>query len=121
MPGDGDKASSASKHYVQGLLMPGQRKSLEPIAARLGVDSQRLQQFMADSPWEETQLWRVIRQEVVPHFEPILGASERQSRQARPLVLRQNAYRQVSHRTLSFGALRTFQGPISFSPQRCYF
>ncbi len=48
--------------YVQGLLMPGQRKSIEPIAARLGVDSQRLQQFMADSPWEETQLWRVIRQ-----------------------------------------------------------
>jgi SRSO17 transposase len=63
----------AAAHYVQGLLMPGQRKSLEPIAARLGVDSQRLQQFMADSPWEETQLWRVIRQEVVPHFEPILG------------------------------------------------
>jgi SRSO17 transposase len=26
---------------------------------------------MADSPWEETQLWRVIRQEIVPHFEPI--------------------------------------------------
>ena len=61
----------AAAHYVQGLLMPGQRKSIEPIAARLGVDSQRLQQFMADSPWEETQLWRVIRQEVVPHFEPI--------------------------------------------------
>jgi SRSO17 transposase len=61
----------AAAHYVQGLLMPGQRKSIEPIAARLGVDSQRLQQFMADSPWEETRLWRVIRQEVVPHFEPI--------------------------------------------------
>src|SRR4029077_16806999 len=56
---------------VQGLLMPGQRKSIEPIAARLGVNSQRLQQFMADSPWEETQLWRVIRQEIFPHFEPI--------------------------------------------------
>jgi SRSO17 transposase len=26
---------------------------------------------MADSPWEETQLWRVIRQGIVPHFEPI--------------------------------------------------
>lgn len=61
----------AAAHYVQGLLMPGQRKSIEPIAARLGVDSQRLQQFMADSPWEESQLWRVIRREIVPHFEPI--------------------------------------------------
>jgi SRSO17 transposase len=61
----------AAASYVQGLLMPGQRKSIEPMAARLGVDSQRLQQFIADSPWEETQLWRVIRQEIVPHFEPI--------------------------------------------------
>jgi SRSO17 transposase len=51
--------------------MPGQRKSIEPIAARLGVEPQRLQQFMADSPWDETELWRVIRREVVPHFEPI--------------------------------------------------
>ena len=26
---------------------------------------------MADSPWDETNRWRVIRREVVPHFEPI--------------------------------------------------
>src|SRR5271166_436698 len=58
-------------NYVQGLLMPGQRKSIEPMAARLGIEPQRLQQFMADSPWDETELWRVIRREVVPHFEPI--------------------------------------------------
>jgi hypothetical protein len=35
-----------------------------PIAAKLGVDPQRLQQFMADSPWEESKLWRAIRREV---------------------------------------------------------
>ena len=34
--------------YVEGLLMPGQRKSIEPMAERLGVDSQKLQQFIAD-------------------------------------------------------------------------
>src|SRR5271155_2647304 len=62
---------AAATNYVQGLLMPGQRKSIEPMAARLGIDPQRLQQFMADSPWDETELWRVIRREVVPHFEPI--------------------------------------------------
>ena len=62
---------TAATSYVQGLLMPGQRKSIEPMAARLGVDPQRLQQFMADSPWDETALWQVIRREVVPHFEPI--------------------------------------------------
>src|ERR1700741_1595365 len=61
----------AATNYVQGLLMPGQRKSIEPMAARLGIEPQRLQQFMADSPWDETELWRVIRREVVPHFEPI--------------------------------------------------
>ena len=62
---------TAATNYVQGLLMPGQRKSIEPMAARLGIEPQRLQQFMADSPWDETELWRVIRREVVPHFEPI--------------------------------------------------
>ena len=62
---------TAATNYVQGLLMPGQRKSIEPMAARLGMEPQRLQQFMADSPWDETELWRVIRREVVPHFEPI--------------------------------------------------
>ena len=51
--------------------MPGQRKSIEPMAARLGVDPQRLQQFVTDSPWDEEQVWRVVRQEVIPHFEPI--------------------------------------------------
>ena len=38
---------AAATNYVQGLLMPGQRKSIEPTAARLGIDPQRLQQFMA--------------------------------------------------------------------------
>jgi SRSO17 transposase len=61
----------AATGYVQGLLMPGQRKSIEPMAARLGVESQRLQQFLADSPWDEQDLWRVIRREVLPHVEPI--------------------------------------------------
>jgi hypothetical protein len=31
---------------VEGLLMPGQRKSIEPMAARLGVDAQSLQQLV---------------------------------------------------------------------------
>lgn len=33
----------AATHYVEGLLMPGQRKSIEPLAARVGVDAQSLQ------------------------------------------------------------------------------
>ena len=57
--------------YVQGLLLPGERKSVEPMAARLGTDSQKLQQFLADSPWDEQAVWRAIRQEVVPVLEPL--------------------------------------------------
>src|SRR5208283_4250117 len=57
--------------YVQGLLMPGQRKSIEPIAARLRVDSQKLQQFISDSPWLERKVWQAIRREVIPVMEPL--------------------------------------------------
>jgi SRSO17 transposase len=38
--------------YVRRLMLDGRRKSMDPMAGRLGVDSQRLQQFMADSPWD---------------------------------------------------------------------
>jgi SRSO17 transposase len=57
--------------YIQGLLMPGQRKSIEPMAERLQVDSQKLQQFMTDSPWPERQVWQAIRREVIPVVEPL--------------------------------------------------
>src|SRR5208282_5795185 len=57
--------------YVQGLLLPGERKSIEPMAQRLGTDSQKLQQFIADSPWAEEQVWQAIRREVVPVMEPL--------------------------------------------------
>ena len=62
---------SAAACYVQGLLIPGQRKSITPMAERLGVDSQRLQQFITSSPWDEEALWRAVRQEVIPHLEPL--------------------------------------------------
>jgi SRSO17 transposase len=38
--------------YVRGLLLEGQRKSMQPMAVRLGVDHQRLQQFMTSSTWD---------------------------------------------------------------------
>lgn len=61
----------AALRYVEGMLLPGQRKSIEPMAERLGVDSQSLQQFVTDSPWSDQQLWQAIRREVVPHLEPV--------------------------------------------------
>lgn len=38
--------------YVRGLLLDGRRKSMQPMAARLRVDHQRLQQFVTSSPWD---------------------------------------------------------------------
>jgi SRSO17 transposase len=52
--------------YIEGLLTPGERKSIEPMAERLAVDSQKLQQFVADSPWDEQRVWQAIRREIIP-------------------------------------------------------
>ena len=37
--------------YLRGLLLDGARKSMQPMAARLGVDHQGLQQFVSSSTW----------------------------------------------------------------------
>ncbi|MFJ7071058.1 IS701 family transposase [Streptomyces sp. NPDC101115] len=52
--------------YVRGLLLDGRRKSMQPMAERLGVDHQQLQQFMTSSTWpvEEVRArlaWRAVR------------------------------------------------------------
>lgn len=38
--------------YMRGLLLDGRRKSMQPMAARLGVDHQGLQQFVTTSTWD---------------------------------------------------------------------
>ena len=38
--------------YLRGLMLDGRRKSMQPMAERLGVDHQRLQQFITTSPWD---------------------------------------------------------------------
>ena len=48
--------------YVRGLLLDGERKSVEPMAARLGKSDQGLQQFLNQSPWPaEALLERLAR------------------------------------------------------------
>jgi SRSO17 transposase len=46
-----------AKAYLQGLLLDGARKSIEPLADRIGADVQSLRQFVGQSPWavEEIQ------------------------------------------------------------------
>ena len=41
------------------------------MAERLRVDSQKLQQFISDSPWQDRQVWQAIRREVIPVVEPL--------------------------------------------------
>ena len=45
--------------YLRGLMLEGRRKSVEPMAARLGgeVHYQALHHFVAASPWD----WRPVR------------------------------------------------------------
>jgi SRSO17 transposase len=62
---------AGARAYLRGLLSEGQRKSIEPMARRLGVDKQKIQQFMTDSPWDEQSVWRAIRQKAIPTLEPI--------------------------------------------------
>jgi SRSO17 transposase len=56
--------------YLRGLLEQGQRKSLEPLAARLGdeADYQSLQQFLTDSPWEPRAVVRAVAERVAPQI-----------------------------------------------------
>ena len=68
--GRAERRAGATR-YVQGLLMPGERKSIEPLATRLGVDAQSLQQFVRDSPWSAEAVWTKLRQEAIPAFGPL--------------------------------------------------
>lgn len=38
--------------YLRGLKLDGQRKSMQPMAARLGLDHQLLKQFLTSSTWD---------------------------------------------------------------------
>ena len=50
--------------YLRGLLGPGERKSLQPMAARLGLSRHdQLHHFVASPAWNDGPLWRVLARE----------------------------------------------------------
>jgi SRSO17 transposase len=60
--------------YLSGLLLPGERKSVEPMAARLDplhvrARHQSLHHFVAQAPWQERDLLRVARDYALAAFE----------------------------------------------------
>lgn len=56
--------------YVRGLLLDGERKSIEPIAARLPEGNvQALQQFVGQSPWEWGPIWERLGKRMTSELE----------------------------------------------------
>src|SRR5919202_5105121 len=56
--------------YLRGLLVDGQRKSMQPMAARLGVDHQQLQQFITSSTWDHIEVRKRIARWANGFIEP---------------------------------------------------
>jgi SRSO17 transposase len=57
--------------YVRGLLLDGERKSIEPLAARLPDGNvQALQQFIGQSPWEWDAVWERLGKRMTAELEP---------------------------------------------------
>src|ERR1700730_7712025 len=62
------------KSYCTGLLLPGERKSVEPMAARLCPDNvrqthQSLHHVVAHSPWSDEDLLEAVRQYALPAMQ----------------------------------------------------
>jgi len=62
------------KNYCTGLLLPGERKSVEPMAARLAPDDvrrmhQSLHHLVADAPWNDEEMLAEVRRYVLPSMQ----------------------------------------------------
>ena len=61
-------------NYCKGLLLPGERKSIEPMAARLdpvNVEPMRqsLHHLVAKAPWSDEALLEQVRNQIMPAME----------------------------------------------------
>ena len=56
--------------YARGLMLDGQRKSMQPMAERLDVDHQRLQQFVTSSPWDVMPVRKVLSRKACDLITP---------------------------------------------------
>jgi SRSO17 transposase len=57
--------------YVRGLLLDGERKSIEPLARRLPDGNvQAMQQFIGQSPWDWNAVWERLGKRMNAELEP---------------------------------------------------
>src|SRR5690242_21478267 len=71
--GHASRAASAQA-YCTGLLLPGERKSVEPMAARLDpahvqAKHQSLHHVVAQADWDDAALLAAVRAQVLPAIE----------------------------------------------------
>jgi SRSO17 transposase len=71
--GHADRARPLSD-YCQGLLLPCERKSVEPMAAvtapsRVAAQHQSLLHFVGEAPWSDERLLSKVRELVLPAIE----------------------------------------------------
>ena len=62
------------KNYCMGLLLPGERKSIEPMAARLNPANvqpmrQCLHHLVAKAPWSDEAMLEQVRRQVLPAMQ----------------------------------------------------
>src|SRR5918998_553575 len=68
------RRAAAARAYCTGLLLPGERKSIEPMAARLAPERvqaahQSLHHLVAQAEWDDAALLRAVRGQVLPAIE----------------------------------------------------
>jgi SRSO17 transposase len=66
--------AAAARAYCTGLLLPGERKSIEPMAARVAparvqAAHQSLHHMVAKAAWDDAALLRTVREQVLPAIE----------------------------------------------------
>src|SRR4051812_1736206 len=68
--GDADRGEPL-RDYCLGLLLPGERKSVEPIAApaRVSAKHQSLLHFVANAPWSNERVLSRIQELILPVIE----------------------------------------------------
>ena len=69
-----DDRHAPLKNYCKGLLLPGERKSIEPMAARLDPENvqrmrQSLHHLVAKAPWNDETLLKEVRNHVLPAMQ----------------------------------------------------
>src|SRR3712207_294531 len=68
------RRATAARAYCTGLLLPGERKSVEPMAARIApgrvqAAHQSLHHVVAKAEWDDAAMLRAVREAVLPAVE----------------------------------------------------